>query len=111
MKKETPTGLFDVLESTAIATAIVRTYADFERDGLKPGSDKWTRPNRYNTKMFEEVVSAWSDITGIEDWHFPLSVAAVSSLWIDWRKTPDRMKTTWRGYLDARHGNEVVAAQ
>lgn len=110
MSKETPSGLFDELAWEPIATALVRTYADFERDGLKPGADKWSRPNRYNRKMFRSVVNVWAEITGLEDWLFPLSRCAVSLLWINWRKANDRSKADWCQFLDAKFGNEVVAA-
>ena len=108
MSQETPSSLFDILSPTPIATAIIRVYADYERDGLKPGSQKYERNCSYRDAMFNSVISVWSEITGEEDYLFPLSIDAVVDLWVGWRKETNGSKAAWRLLLDAKHGNEVI---
>lgn len=109
MKSDYPSGLFARLEVDPIANALIRVYADYSRDGLDPGSDKWSTSDRYRRKLHASLAEAWSDTTGIQDWKFPLSEEAVGQLWVEWRKATNGTKAAWRLYVDAKHGNEVIS--
>ena len=67
--------------------AVVTVFDEYQRDGLKPGAEKWIGDTRrFRPRMIAEVQDCWHELTG-EEAIFPWHDDYVTQVWTAFRKT------------------------
>jgi hypothetical protein len=80
--------------------AVATVNADFERNGKKPGSEKWQSDTRkYRQQMVDAVIDEWSRLAATDE-VFPWHDDYVAEVWVAFRKTTTMKKNTIWTYFD-----------
>lgn len=74
--------------------------AAFERDGKKPGSEKWQSDTRkYRRQMIDTVIDQWTKLAETDE-VFPWHDDYVAEIWVAFRKTSTMKKNNIWTYFD-----------
>ena len=83
-----------------LLNAVASVNAAFERDGKKPGSEKWQSDTRkYRRQMIDDVIDQWTGLVGTDE-VFPWHDDYVAEVWVAFRKTTTLKKNAIWSYFD-----------
>jgi len=83
-----------------LLNAVASVNAAFERDGKKPGSEKWQSDTRkYRRQMIDDVIDRWTGLAGTDE-VFPWHDDYVAEVWVAFRKTTTLKKNVIWTYFD-----------
>lgn len=92
-----PTGFLDsvseVLEPGLLLRSIISVFSRYERDGLKPGAERWTNNLRhYRPQLIADVINEFCSASGTLPSEFPFHDDFIVRLWIGFRKLDPKSK-------------------